>query len=60
MCREQFAPVEIKPIRVWGEVGGEQFDREFPSTRAWRAWRRLQRVEVEVRGMQSVEHTPCC
>ena len=42
-------------ITVWGMINGEAFRRTFPSVRAWRAWRNLQRAEVEVRGMQSGE-----
>ncbi len=48
---------EDKPktkFRVWGNADGERFDRTFPSARAWRAWRNLQRVEIDVLGMQSV------
>ncbi len=53
-----FAPVERTAqdaITVWGTLDGITFRRSFPSVRAWRAWRNMQRVNVEVRGMQSGE-----
>ncbi|MFF8800958.1 MULTISPECIES: hypothetical protein [unclassified Methylobacterium] len=37
---------------VWGTINGEALRRTFPSARAWRI---LQRAEIEVRGMQSRE-----
>ncbi len=51
-----FAPVRntaLDEFTVWGTINGEAFRRTFPSVRAWRAWRNLQRAEIEVRGMQS-------
>lgn len=54
-----FAPIEntsADALTVWGLIDGEAFKRTFPSVRAWRAWRKMQRVEIEVRGMQSGEH----
>ncbi|CAO4175957.1 hypothetical protein IHEIED_02724 [Methylorubrum populi] len=51
-----FAPAcdtAVGELTVWGTINGEAFRRTFPSARAWRAWRKLQRAEVEVRGMQS-------
>ncbi|CAO4182227.1 hypothetical protein EEDFHM_04088 [Methylorubrum populi] len=53
-----FAPVQnttVDEFTVWGTINGEAFRRTFPSARAWRAWRNLQRTEIEVRGMQSGE-----
>lgn len=53
-----FAPVENTAqdaLTVWGTLDGEAFRRTFPSARAWRAWRNMQRAEIEVRGMQSGE-----
>lgn len=53
-----FAPVQntaVDEFTVWGTINGEAFRRTFPSARAWRAWRKLQRAEIEVRGMQSGE-----
>ena len=53
-----FAPVQntaADAFVVWGMIDGEQFKRTFPSARAWRAWRNMQRAEIEVRGMKSGE-----
>lgn len=53
-----FAPVQntaADAFTVWGTIDGEAFRRTFPSARAWRAWRNMQRAEIEVRGMQSGE-----
>ncbi len=52
------APVQnttADAFTVWGTIDGEQFKRTFPSARAWRAWRNMQRAVIEVRGMQSGE-----
>lgn len=51
-----FAPVQNTSqdtLTVWGLIDGEAFRRTFPSVRAWRAWKNMQRTEIEVRGMQS-------
>lgn len=47
-------------LTVWGTLDGEAFGRTFPSARAWRAWRNMQRAQIEVRGMQSGEVSSCC
>ena len=58
-----FAAVEntaADALTVWGTLDVITFRRTFPSARAWRAWRNMQRVEIEVRGMQSGEVSSCC
>jgi hypothetical protein len=53
-----FKPVQntsADAITVWGEIDGHAFRRVFSSSRAWRAWRNLQRSNIEVLGMQSGE-----
>lgn len=53
-----FAPVQntsADAFTVWGTIDGEEFRRTFISVRAWRAWRNMQRANVEVRGMRSGE-----
>jgi hypothetical protein len=53
-----FAPVQntsADALTVWGLINGHAFRRVFPSARAWRAWRAMQRSTIEVRGMQSGE-----
>ena len=53
-----FKPVQntsADALTVWGEIDGHAFRPVFPSARAWRAWRSMQRSNIEVRGMQSGE-----
>lgn len=53
-----FAPVQntaADAFTVWGTIDGVSFRRTFPSVRAWRAWKNMQRAEIEVLGMRSGE-----